>query len=111
MSYQIEVRHNGLNKYRVVRGASRYEVGQRAEALQAQWNDEWARRMEVEGRRQERLDQAERRADHKTEAADRKRHGDVVRIGLHPVDRLTPDDPFRLGDPQGPADLRRARAD
>lgn len=71
MSYQIEVRHPGLNKYRVVRGASRYEVGQRADALKAQWNDEWARRVEVEARRQDRLDQVQYRADHKAEAAER----------------------------------------
>jgi restriction system protein len=82
MSYQIEVRHNGLSKYRVVRGASRYEVTQRAEALKAQWDDEWARRLEVEGRRQDRLDQVQRRVDHKAEAAERTESATAMLSGL-----------------------------
>lgn len=42
--YEIEVSHPGLHKYRHIRGADRWVVQQKAEALKAQWNAEWDRR-------------------------------------------------------------------
>jgi restriction system protein len=41
--WEIEVRHEGLNRYRNIRGSDRWVVEQRAAALQAQWDDLWAR--------------------------------------------------------------------
>jgi restriction system protein len=46
--YEIEVKHTGLNKYRHIRGSDKYVVEQKARMLSAQWNDEWARKLEKE---------------------------------------------------------------
>ncbi len=42
MSYdiwQIELRHDGLKKYRIIRGRDKYEVEQKAAAIKAQWDE------------------------------------------------------------------------
>lgn len=49
--YQIEVTHQGLNKYRIVRGSTRWETKQKADSLLAQWNEQWARVIENEQKR------------------------------------------------------------
>ena len=69
--YEIEVRHNGLHKYRHIRGSDRYVVEQKAAALRAQWDLEWARRCEVEDRRFERMSLADAREAKKREANER----------------------------------------
>ena len=48
-----EIRHQGLNKYRVVTAQSRYELNQKVAAIQAQWDEQWRRKCEVEARKQE----------------------------------------------------------
>ena len=39
MSWECEVEHKELNKYRVVRGKTKHEVEQKAHVLQTQWNE------------------------------------------------------------------------
>ena len=46
--YQKEIRHNGLNKYRIIKGASSYEVTQKANAVLAQWDAQWQKQLERE---------------------------------------------------------------
>lgn len=46
--YQAEVSHKGLNKYRIVKAATQYELNQKTAALMAQWNEQWARKVERE---------------------------------------------------------------
>ena len=48
--WQVEVRHDGLNKYRLIKGADSWVVDQKAAALRAQWAAEWARRVERDTR-------------------------------------------------------------
>ena len=45
---QAEVSHKGLNKYRIVKAATQYELNQKTAALMAQWNEQWARKVERE---------------------------------------------------------------
>jgi len=52
--YEQEVRHSGLNKYRVVKAASNYELDQKVRALKAQWNEQWERKCSAENKRIER---------------------------------------------------------
>lgn len=52
--YQQEVRHIGLNKYRVVKAETRYELNQKVSALKAQWDEQWERQLEREVKRMER---------------------------------------------------------
>ncbi len=46
--FQIEVNHSGLNKYRIIRGSDMYVVEQKARMLNAQWDEEWFRKLEKE---------------------------------------------------------------
>mgnify|MGYP000884861240 CR=1 FL=1 len=52
--YEEEVRHKGLNKYRVVKAESRYELNQKVATLKAQWNEQWEKRCMAEERKAER---------------------------------------------------------
>lgn len=54
MYWQRELHHSGLNKYRVVKGASRYEVNQKADAILAQWDEQWRRVQERKAKTHER---------------------------------------------------------
>jgi len=40
-TWEIEVRHNGLNKYRHIRGSDRHIVEQKAAAQQLTWDEMW----------------------------------------------------------------------
>lgn len=44
--FQKEVVHHGLNKYRLVKAATQYELNQKVYALERQWNEEWERKQE-----------------------------------------------------------------
>lgn len=48
--YQAEVSHRGLNKYRIVKAATQYELDQKTAALMAQWDEQWAKKVEREGK-------------------------------------------------------------
>lgn len=61
--HEVEIRHSGLNKYRVIRGSDRYVVEQKARAQKRQWDDMWQRRQEREAKQEER----ERKAQEKEE--------------------------------------------
>lgn len=52
--FEREVRHSGLNKYRVVKAASSYELDQKVRSLKAQWDEQWARKCSAENKRIER---------------------------------------------------------
>lgn len=41
--WQIEVRHDGLNRYRMIRGNDQWVVEQKAAALRAQWAEVWTK--------------------------------------------------------------------
>jgi len=47
---QAEVSHKGLNKYRIVKAATQYELDQKTAALMAQWDEQWAKKVEREGK-------------------------------------------------------------
>ena len=42
--WEIEIRHEGLNKYRHIRGSDKYAVGQKAVAQQLAWDEMWERK-------------------------------------------------------------------
>jgi len=60
--WQIEVRHTGLNKYRLIRGNDQYVVEQKAEAQRAMWNEMWRKKVGREQRilnKQSKLEKAQ----------------------------------------------------
>ena len=46
--YEIEVRHEGLNKYRHIRGSDRHVVQQKANAQEFAWDEMWERKLAAE---------------------------------------------------------------
>jgi restriction system protein len=48
--YYTEISHKGLNKYRVIKAESKYELEQKKNAILAQWNEQWKRMKERERR-------------------------------------------------------------
>lgn len=53
--YEIEIRHDGLGKYRHIRGSDRLIVTQKAEAQKRAWDDAWFKKQEIEEKNKKRL--------------------------------------------------------
>ncbi|MCE5342123.1 MAG: restriction endonuclease [Eubacteriales bacterium] len=53
--YKSEVTHSGLNKYRIVKAATRYELDQRVNAIKAQWDEQWSRELQKRAKESERV--------------------------------------------------------
>lgn len=49
--YFIDIEHSGLNKYQRITGSDRHVVEARAAAKEAEWAEQWARRLERENAR------------------------------------------------------------
>jgi restriction system protein len=69
--YYVDVAHEGLQKYRRVKGTDKYVVEQLAAKQAAQWEDQWAKKTAVEQRRTERETAACQRQAQKETASDR----------------------------------------
>ncbi|QIK70273.1 restriction endonuclease [Erysipelothrix sp. HDW6C] len=70
-NYERELIHDGLNKYRVVKGKSRNEVNLKCDAIQAQWDEQWLRKKEVEKQRSKK-EKSRKLIEDKTEIAKNK---------------------------------------
>ena len=53
--YEIEIRHDGLNKYRHIRGNNRQVVEQKAKAQLIVWGEMWKKKLEIEKVKETRL--------------------------------------------------------
>lgn len=51
--YEIEISHEGLHKYRKIRGKERYVVQQKAEMQIRQWDEQWERVLEKQKKEKE----------------------------------------------------------
>jgi restriction system protein len=63
--YWIEVRHEGLHKYRVIKGNNRYVVEQKAYLQKKQWDEMWKKKKEAEKKKSERENMAFEKAQKK----------------------------------------------
>ena len=54
--WEVEVRHEGLNKYRHIRGSDRYVVEQKAQAQRLAWEVTWEKRLGTEERKNSKLE-------------------------------------------------------
>jgi restriction system protein len=71
--WEIELRHDGLNKYRLVRGTDKYVVEQKAATQRAAWDEMWRKRVEKEDRalnKQSMLEDAQSKTKEAIEAID-----------------------------------------
>lgn len=51
--WEIEISHNGLNKYRHIRGRDKYVVEQKAQAQKLIWDEMWQKKLAAEKRTQD----------------------------------------------------------
>ena len=83
--YQSEVSHKGLNKYRIVKAATQYELDQKTRALMAQWDEQWARIVEREERKKNDEDSVSYAKELSQQAADVQTAMDeILKNSLHP---------------------------
>lgn len=66
--FEIEVRHDGLNKYRHIRGSNKYVVEQKADAQARKWDEMWQKKQAAEIKKIER-DNVARDKEEKRELA------------------------------------------
>lgn len=66
--YWIEVRHEGLHKYRMIKGNDKYVVEQKAFLQRQQWDEMWKKKQEAERKRRERENSAMEKEQKKASA-------------------------------------------
>jgi hypothetical protein len=69
--YQIAIHHPGLNKHRIIRGTDRYLVEAAAVTQQRAWAEQYAKKVAMNARRQEREDKRQEAEDNLREAEER----------------------------------------
>jgi restriction system protein len=69
--YYIELKHEGLKKYRRIQGSDKEIVEAKAAMLAASWNELWEKRIATENRRKEKEDCLRMRNDKRQIAVDR----------------------------------------
>ncbi len=70
-TYQIEIRHDGLHKYRLIKGTDRYVVEEKAAAQKRAWDEMWEKKQAAESARQDRQRAVEEKEEKKALAAER----------------------------------------
>jgi restriction system protein len=68
--YQIEVKHEGLNKYKIIKGETQFEAEQKAQAQARQWDEMYNKKLEAEKKVKEKIRQQEFIEDQIEEAED-----------------------------------------
>jgi len=81
-TYQIEVRHKGLHKYRLIKGTERYIVEQKASAQQRAWEELWAKKQATEAVRANRQRSVREKEAKKALAAERTAEAQQVFAGI-----------------------------
>ncbi|MBD3347165.1 MAG: restriction endonuclease [Chitinivibrionales bacterium] len=69
--YQIEISHDGLHKYRIIKGTDKYVVEQKAQVQLAKWDEMWQKKQE-ELRKKEAREQEAREKEQKKQLAKQK---------------------------------------
>lgn len=87
MAYNFSrmIRHDGLNKVRVVKAATQYELEQKVYAIQAQWNEQWERKCEAERKRQEKLERIKSSEDAIKFASERTENAEDLQAQLDKI--------------------------
>jgi len=66
--YSVEIKHDGLHKYRVIKGNDRYVVEQKAYVQLKQWDEMWDKKQEAERKKKDRENVAMEKAQKKAMA-------------------------------------------
>ena len=116
--WQCEIRHDGLNKYRVVKGATPEIMQLRAEMQVRSWNEQWERVQTSRAKRQVQLKAAFEKETNKQTAAERTREAQEALDALgsilgsvleedHTIDwqTLKTTSPFHIPEPSPAKDI------
>jgi len=82
MPYEIEVRHDGLHKYQVIRAKEYREAKEKAEAKIRAWEKQWERKLEVQRKKEESLRAQEYKEARKAEAEKITAEAEEIRRSL-----------------------------
>ena len=80
--WEIEVSHPGLSKYRHIRGSDRHVVEQKADTQMRIWDEMWERKQEQDQRRLEKEGRAQEKLQKQEIATDRTNRAETVLAGL-----------------------------
>src|SRR5882724_10416341 len=94
--WQIAVKHDGLNKYRLIRGTDKYVVAQKAAAQEAAWDEMWNRKVAAENRNLAKQHVVQDRESKKNLALEKTQTARESIAALNNIlkNSLTADDPF-----------------
>jgi len=81
-TYQVEVRHPGLHKYRLIKGTDRYVVEQKAAAQVRTWDEMWEKKQAAEAVRETRQRAVQEKDAKKTLAAERTAEAQDILSGI-----------------------------
>ncbi len=71
MAYYVELRHDGLGRYRRITGPDRFVVEEKARLQRARWDRQWQRVLDADEKRQDRERKLQDRQDKKELAVER----------------------------------------
>lgn len=91
MAWEITVEHEGLNKFRVIRGKDEYVVQQKANAQLATWNEMWEKKQADEHKRLEKEGKAQEREANKELAQGKTKEAEEVLESLRNTLKFTLD--------------------
>ena len=83
--YEIEVQHDGLNKYRHIRGSDPHVVEQKAEAQARVWDEMWEKRQAAEHKKRQREANAQEKEQKKRLAIEKTREAQEDIDQLHRI--------------------------
>ena len=106
--YQVEVRHEGLNKYRMITGTDPYVVEQKAQAQTATWEEQWRKKQGREAAVQSKAEMRASAAEQTAAAQETLKALDEILASTLTVDdrvdweALKDRDPFPTPKPSAP---------
>ena len=69
--WEVEIRHEGLNKYRHLRGSDKYVVEQKALVQRSAWDEMWQKRLQIEYTKNSKLEMLRSKLTNTESAAER----------------------------------------
>jgi len=81
-TYQVEVRHPELHKYRLIKGTDRYVVEQKAAAQVRTWDEMWEKKQAAEAVRETRQRAVQEKEAKKALAAERTEEAQAILSGI-----------------------------
>lgn len=81
-TYQLEVRHPGLHKYRLIKGSEQYVVEQKAAAQMRTWDEIWEKKQAAEAVRETKQRAVQEKDAKKALAAERTTEAQDILLGI-----------------------------